>query len=167
MKLRNNTILPRTLHSSGARCERYALLTVLAGSLAAGGSIASAQEGAKRAQAAPAAPTGQTLTRTVDSGSESVVARSTFWNSECNPRPVTVTIKQQPANGNASVREGLNTVPENPRFGTAGSCVGKQIMGKQIVYRSKADFRGTDVVVYESASDKGERSLITVTIEVR
>ena len=167
MKLRNKTILPRTLHSGSARCERYALLMVLAGSLAAGGSIASAQEGAKRAQAAPAAPTGQTLTRTVDSGSESVIARSTFWNSECNSRSVTVTIRQQPANGTASVREGLNTVPENPRFGTAGSCAGKQIMGKQIVYRSKANFRGTDVVVYESVSDRGERSSTTVTIEVR
>jgi hypothetical protein len=65
------------------------------------------------------------------------------------------------------IKGGLNTVPENPRFGTAGPCVGKQIMGKQIVYQSKAGFRGTDVVVYESASDKGERSLMTVTIEVR
>ena len=167
MTLRNDAILPRVSHSSGARYRRYALAIVLAGSLAAAGPIALAQEGAKRSQPAPASPAAVTLTRTVDSGSESVVSRSTFWNSECNAQGVTVTIKQPPANGIASVREGLNPVVENPRFGTAGPCVGKQVMGKQIVYRSKDGFHGSDVVVYESVSDRGQRSLVTVTIEVR
>ena len=45
--------------------------------------------------------------------------------------------------------------------------VGKQVMGKQIVYQSKPDFHGSDVVVYESLSDKGEKTSTTVSIEVR
>jgi len=103
----------------------------------------------------------------VDSGTESVVGRSTFWNGECQPRSVTVTITKKPENGDASIRDGLNLVVANPRFGTAAKCVGKEVMGKQIVYRSKAGFRGVDVLNYESVSDKGEKTAVTVTITVK
>ena len=106
------------------------------------------------AQAALASPTVRRIARTVDSGAESVIARTTFWNNECNARPVTVTIKQPPANGTASIKEGLNPVVENPRFVTGGACVARQIMGKQIIYRSNPGFHGGDVVVYEVVSDK-------------
>jgi hypothetical protein len=78
-----------------------------------------------------------------------------------------VTIKQPPAHGTASVKEGLNTVRENPRFGTAGKCVGKQVMGKQIVYRSKPSFHGDDAVTYEVRSDKGEQASTIVNVKVR
>src|SRR5204863_77643 len=138
---------------------------LLPGSLEPAGLIVCAQEGAGYAQAASAAPTLRRIARTVDSGSESVIARSTFWNSECNARPATVRIVQPPANGTVSVREGLNPVVENPQFGTAGRCVGKQVMGKQIMYRSKPGFRGSDVVVYEVRSDKGQKASTAVTIE--
>ena len=109
----------------------------------------------------------RTLARTVDSGSESVISRSSFWSAQCNARPFTLTIKQQPAHGTISIREGLNPVAENPRFGTAGSCAGKQVMGKQILYRSTPGFQGQDAIVYEIVSDKGQRGATTVTIEVR
>jgi hypothetical protein len=155
MKFRTNAIGLRTLP------------LLLAGSLASAGLIVSAPEGGTYAQAAPASPIERKVTRTVDSGSESVIARSTFWNGDCSARAVTITIKQPPANGNVSVRDGLNPVVENPQFGTAGRCVGKEVMGKQIVYRSKPDFHGSDVVVYESLSDKGEKTSTTVSIEVR
>jgi hypothetical protein len=62
---------------------------------------------------------------------------------------------------------GLNPANVNPKFGTAGRCGGMQIMGKQIVYRSRPGFRGNDVVVYEFISDRGERSRATVIITVR
>lgn len=92
------------------------------------------------------------VSRTVSSGVESQIASATFWTSDCASRSVTVTIKKGPSNGTVSVRDGLNRVTENPRFGTAGRCVGQQIMGKQIVYRSKPGFRGADVIVYETVS---------------
>ncbi len=108
-----------------------------------------------------------TVRRTVDSGLVLVLSRPTFWNSACNARGVTVTVTQPPANGTVSVTEGLNTAPGNPKFGTAGRCGGMQIMGKQVVYRSRPGFHGSDVVVYHYISDRGERSGATVLITVR
>src|SRR5579862_3680239 len=112
-------------------------------------------------------PSFRTVLRTVDSGVDVVLSRLTFWNSACDARDVTVTVTRPPATGMVSVTEGLNTANVNPKFGTAGRCGGMQIMGKQIVYRSKPGFRGNDVVVYEFISDRGERSRATVIITVR
>jgi hypothetical protein len=105
--------------------------------------------------------------RTVDSGADLVLSRPTFWDGACNARGVTVTVTQPPANGTVSVTEGLNTANANPKFGTPGRCGGMQIMGKQVVYRSRPGFHGTDVVVYEYISDWGERAVATVIIAVR
>ena len=116
-------------------------------------------------EAAPASP--PTVRRTVDSGLDLVLSRPTFWDGACNARGVTVTVTQPPANGTVSVTEGLNTAAVNPKFGTAGRCGGMQIMGKQVVYRSRPDFHGSDVVVYEYVSDRGERATATVIITVR
>ncbi|MGP8122525.1 MAG: hypothetical protein ACLP8B_18635 [Xanthobacteraceae bacterium] len=123
---------------------------------------------ADAASAKELAPTSPgTVWRTVDSGSELVLSRPTFWNSACSARGVTVTVTQPPANGTVSVTEGLNTAAGNPKFGTAGRCGGMQIMGKQVVYRSRPGFHGSDVLVYEYVSDRGERAAATVIITVR
>jgi hypothetical protein len=98
---------------------------------------------------------------TVESGAESVIGRTTFWDGGCRPRAVKVTITRAPTNGTAWVKQGPNTVR------TAGRCVGREIIGKQIMYQSKPGFQGSDVVSYENLSDRGEKSSITVTIEVR
>jgi hypothetical protein len=108
-----------------------------------------------------------TVRRTVDSGSELVLSRPTFWNSACNARAVTVTVTQPPTNGTVTVTDGLNTANPHPRFGTAGRCGGMQIMGKQVVYRSRLGFHGTDVLVYHYISDWGERAEATVIVTVR
>jgi hypothetical protein len=107
------------------------------------------------------------VARTVDSGADLVLSRPTFWNSSCNARGVAVTVTQPPTNGTVSVTERLNTANVNPKFGTAGRCGGMQIMGKQVVYRSRPGFHGTDVVVYEYISDWGEKAGATVIIAVR
>jgi hypothetical protein len=105
--------------------------------------------------------------RTVDSGADLVLSRPTFWDGACNARGVTVTVTQPPANGTVAVTEGLNTATVNTKFGTPGRCGGMQIMGKQVVYRSRPGFHGTDIVVYEYISDRGERGVATVIIAVR
>jgi hypothetical protein len=109
----------------------------------------------------------ETVSRTVDSGMDLVLSRPTFWNSACNARGVTVTVTQPPANGTVSVTEGLNIANPNPKFGTPGRCGGMQIMGKQVVYRSRPGFHGSDVLVYHYVSDWGETSGATVLITVR
>jgi hypothetical protein len=105
--------------------------------------------------------------RTVDSGADLVLSRPTFWDRACNGRGLTVTVTKTPANGTVSVTEGLNTANANPKFGIPGPCAGMQIMGKQVVYRSRPGFHGTDVVAYEYISDHGERAGATVVIAVR
>lgn len=117
--------------------------------------------------AGPASAAERTLNRSVTSGAEQVIARATFWTSRCESRPFTLTITQPPANGTANVIEGMNEVMANPQFGTAANCVGQKIMGRQIMYRSKPGFHGADTLVYEVVSDKGERSLNTIAIEVK
>jgi hypothetical protein len=112
-------------------------------------------------------PSFRTVARTVDSGVDAVLSRMTFWDRACNARDVTVTVTRPPAHGTVSVTQGLNTATVNPKFGTAGRCGGMQIMGKQVVYRSRPGFHGTDVVIYEFISDRGERSRATVIIAVR
>jgi len=107
------------------------------------------------------------LTRSVESGAETVVARSTFWNSDCSPVSVKVTITKPPSRGTATVREGANPVSANPRFGTSGQCVGKEVMGKQVVYRSPVGYKGEDVINYESVSAKGQKSNVVVNITVK
>ena len=107
------------------------------------------------------------VARTVDSGADLVLSRPTFWDSACNARGVTVTVTHPPAYGTVSVTEGLNTANVNTKFGTPGTCGGMQIMGKQVVYRSRLGFHGTDIVVYEYISDRGERAVATVIIAVR
>jgi len=114
---------------------------------------------------APKSPV--TVERAVDSGEELMLSRPSFWNGACNARGVTVTIPQSPTNGTVSVTEGLNPASPNPRFGTAGRCGGMQIMGKQIAYRSRPGFHGTDIVTYEYVSDRGERFRATMIITVR
>ena len=118
---------------------------------------------AARAQAKPP----NQISRSVDSGAEAIVSRSTFWTGECQPRGFKLTITKQPSHGKVSVKEGKNTVMANPRFGTAGKCVGKEIMGKQVMNRSDPGFHGEDVVNYEIESDKGEKGETIVTITVK
>ena len=162
MKLRTKAVRVRAIGAG-----QFSFSILFAGSLALAGLIVCPQETVNYAQAEPASPIERTLTRTVAPGSEIVLSRPTFWNGACEARAFTVTILQQPYEGTILVRDGLNPVVENPQFGRAGRCVGKEIMGKQIVYQSKADFSGNDIVVYEILSDKGEKSKTTVNIEVQ
>ncbi len=118
------------------------------------------------ADAAFADPPG-TVRRSVDSGSELVLSRPTFWNSACNAREVAVTVTQPPTHGTVTVTDGLNTANPHPKFGVAGRCAGMKIMGKQVVYRSEPGFHGADVLVYHYISDWGERAGATVIITVR
>jgi hypothetical protein len=112
---------------------------------------------------------GSERTVTVESDAESMIARPTFWDGECRPRPFKAIITRAPTNGTAWVKVGPNTVSAaGVRSGTAGRCVGREVIGKQIMYRSNAGFHGSDVVSYEIVgSNRRETYSTTVTIEVR
>jgi len=104
------------------------------------------------------------LSRTVKSGADSRIAYSGRWDRNCNGLPATVTITRQPANGTVSVSDADEVLPAStPGSGNTGRCGGKTIKSKQIMYRSKPGFRGSDTVGYDS---DGNGTLIHTTIAV-
>jgi hypothetical protein len=109
----------------------------------------------------------RTVERTVDSGADVVLVRHTSWDGACNPRDVTITVTQPPANGTVSVVAGLNRASLNPTFGSAGRCGGTLIMGKRVVYRSEPGFHGSDYVVIHRVSGAHRIIETQVIITVR
>jgi hypothetical protein len=108
------------------------------------------------------------LTSTVRSGVQSVVAFSRLWDQDCHPLPVFVTITNAPANGVASVKAGLSTLPEStPRSGSTGKCAGAIMVGRQIMYRSNPGFHGLDTMSYDETGANGDKAPITITVTVR
>jgi hypothetical protein len=107
------------------------------------------------------------LNRTAKSGVDSPLAYSSRWDSKtCSALPYTVTIAQKPSNGTASVVDAEETLPAStPGSGNTGPCVGKTIKSHKIMYLSKPNFRGSDVVVYEGKDERGT-VLIHATINV-
>ena len=90
------------------------------------------------------------LTRSVDSGIDSVIANERAWDSNCAALPVAVNITKNPANGTVSVAQGVTTnIPEStPAGGSTNACAGKTVTGSQIKYKSNAGFGGTDSISY-------------------
>jgi hypothetical protein len=106
------------------------------------------------------------LTRSVESGVETKITHHASWDRDCNPRNIVVTITGPPNAGTASVKDGSDRISERPVSGSAGACAGRTIAGKQVIYRSNAGFRGSDVVDYEVLLPNGNRRSYQVTIDV-
>ena len=116
------------------------------------------------ASGALAAEKTMNLSRNAKSGEDSRLAYSNRWDRNCNSLPVTITITRQPANGTVSVSDADEVLPAStPGSGNTGRCDGKTIKSKQIVYRSKPGFRGSDTVGYVS---EGGGVVIRTTIAV-
>jgi hypothetical protein len=116
------------------------------------------------ASGALAAEKTMNLSRNAKSGEDSRLAYSGRWDRNCNSLPVTVTITRQPANGTVSVSDADEVLPTStPGSGKTRRCDGKTIKSKQIMYRSKPGFRGSDTVGYDS---DGNGTLIHTTIAV-
>ena len=113
---------------------------------------------------ASAAEKTMNLSRKAKSGLDSGLAYASRWDRNCNSQPVTVTITRQPANGTVSVVDADEVIPAStPASGSTGICGGATIKSKQIMYRSKPGFRGSDTVGYDS---KGGGTTIHTTIAV-
>ena len=105
------------------------------------------------------------LNRTAKSGVDSQLAYAGRWDRNCNGLPSTVVITQKPLNGTATVVDTDQVIAAStPGSGDTGQCAGKTIRSKKIMYRSSPNFRGNDLVVYESRD--GGRVLIHATINV-
>ncbi len=108
------------------------------------------------------------VTRTADSGVESLIAHERSWDRNCNPRQSAVTITSKPTSGTVSVVLGTSTIPTStPRFGSTGVCAGKTITGNQVMYKSKPGFHGVDTVTYGVVYGDGSRGSTTITINVK
>jgi hypothetical protein len=86
-----------------------------------------------------------TVTRTVESGVESLIAHERSWGRNCKAQQSTVTIKSKPMKGTVSVVQGTSAIPAStPRFGSTGVCAGKTITGNQVMYKSNPGIHGVD-----------------------
>jgi len=109
------------------------------------------------------------LTRSAQSGVDTLISYSRNWDRNCNPQPLTVTITRPPLNGIASFVQGTSIIPEStPRSGSTGPCAGKSIIGYQLMYRSSSGFHGIDTVSYEAMTGDGRKTgPTTITINVQ
>lgn len=108
------------------------------------------------------------LNRTAQSGVESHIAYERSWDKQCNAQRSEVTITREPEHGQVSVVLGVSTIPAStPRFGSTGACAGKEITGNELVYKSKPNFRGVDVVGYDVVYGSGRKGSTLITITVK
>jgi hypothetical protein len=113
-------------------------------------------------QEANAAPPGKSVT----SGVDSVIGQPAAFDSKCNALPVTVTITSPPANGTVSVVDAMVVAAVLKNGSDKGGCLGRQIAGKKVIYRSNPGFHGSDHVTYAAKSSAGGWSN-TVNINVQ
>ena len=108
------------------------------------------------------------LTRSADSGIESLLVNERAWDADCKPLTTSVTITTPPTNGKVTVVPGVSTIAIRQLApGAAGRCGGKSVPGNQIRYRSNPGFRGTDSLGYTVLYGNGKRGSTTaVTIDV-
>lgn len=120
--------------------------------------------GLAAASGALAAEKSINLSRGAMSGMNTTIAYSGRWDKNCNGLPVTITITRQPANGAVSIVDADELLPEStPGSGDTGHCGNKVIKSKMIMYQSKPDFRGDDVIGYDS---DGNGTIIHTTIKI-
>ena len=109
------------------------------------------------------------LTRSAESGVDSLISQERAWDRNCNALPVTVRITKNPVNVTVSVVPGVtSTIPSStPASGNAGACAGKTVTGNEIRYKSKAGFHGTDSVSYNIVNGNRPPQSRVITINVK
>src|SRR5262245_16614129 len=107
------------------------------------------------------------LTRSANSGVDSLISQERAWDRNCNPIAVTVTITKNPANGAVSVVPGVtSTIPSStPASGSTGACAGKSVTGNEVRYKSNAGFRGADSVSYNVSNQPQNPRVITINVK--
>lgn len=109
-----------------------------------------------------------TLTRAAQSGVARLLGYERSWDGSCQAVATQVTITAQPAHGSVSVVVGESVIPATtPRGGSTGSCAGQPIVGKQVMYRSEAGYRGTDHVSWSVVYGNGRSGRTEVTVIVQ
>jgi hypothetical protein len=109
------------------------------------------------------------LTRSAESGIDSLISQERAWDRNCNALPVNVNITKNPVNGTVSVVPGVtSTIPSStPAGGNTGACAGKTVTGNEIRYKSKAGFHGTDSVSYNVVNGDRPPQARVITINVK
>jgi hypothetical protein len=109
------------------------------------------------------------LTRSAESGVDSLISQERGWDRNCNVLPVTVSITKHPVNGAISVVPGVtSTIPAStPRSGSTGACAGKTVTGNEIRFKSNPGFHGTDTVSYDVVFGSQPPQSTAITINVK
>jgi hypothetical protein len=95
------------------------------------------------------------------------------YDTQCRSNPVSIKVRQAPANGTVTAEPKSFAVRAEPERGIPqqGHCVGKTVEGVAIYYESKPGFVGQDSFRYQRLNprDPGDRfnAEITYTIIVK
>jgi hypothetical protein len=107
------------------------------------------------------------LTRSADSGIESLLVDERSWDAKCKPLTTSITITSPPTNGKVTIVPGVSTVAaKSLQPASVRRCAGKSVPGNQIRYRSNPGFHGTDSLGYTVRYGNGQRGSTAVTIDV-
>lgn len=106
--------------------------------------------------------------KTVDPGAEIVIGEFAYWKKDCTSRRFDIRIKQRPRFGTLRYEVGSLPIPENPEFGEAGSCAGKLIESRKILYVAGPVLADTDRVSFSVPGDGlFKRQIYDVEIDIK
>lgn len=91
----------------------------------------------------PAATEAARRSASVNDGAATSLNIYIAWRDDCSAIPVSVEVVDPPANGKLRVRGQRGTI-QSASSGSAGSCAGRSVPGKEIVYTADRGYEGSD-----------------------
>ncbi len=87
------------------------------------------------------------VTRKVKGGHEATVGYALRWDKNCGPLAPKIILTVPPDHGSICARDYIGLARRNV-VSADQSCVGKRILGLQIIYLARSDYSGHDTVDY-------------------
>jgi len=90
----------------------------------------------------------ETKAQSIPKNTELLIGEFGYWKRDCSNRYFDIHIEQYPAGGDLRFEVGSLIIPDEPIIGSSGSCVGKNIQSKKVIYVPSPNFVGEDFVSY-------------------
>lgn len=88
----------------------------------------------------------------LEKNTEQLVGEFGYWKRDCSARHFDIDIVRYPEKGELRFEVGSLVIPDEPVVGSSGSCVGRSVVSKRLVYVPDNNFVGNDSVRYEVIS---------------
>jgi hypothetical protein len=87
------------------------------------------------------------ITRKVTAGRETSIGYAVRWDRNCGPLTPKIVLTVPPDHGSICARDYVGLAKRNV-VNDDQTCVGKHILGLQVIYQSRSDYAGHDTVDY-------------------